>query len=82
MVEEWNQYVIMSINVFEYLKHILILWIHIMYLPDVLTFTRESLHSLRPSEANMSGKCPSLVQIMACRMVGTKPLSEVMMECC
>ena len=40
-------------------------------------------NSLRPSDAYMSQLTrPSLVQIMACRLVGAKPLSEPMLEYC
>ena len=35
-----------------------------------------SFNSLRPSDAYMSVNFPSLVQIMACRLVGFKPLSK------
>ena len=38
------------------------------------------LKSLRPSDACVSK--PSLVQIMACRLDGAKPLSEPMLACC
>ena len=39
--------------------------------------------SLRPSDAYMRQKPnPSLVQIMACRLFGAKPLSEPMLEYC
>ena len=38
---------------------------------------------LRPRDAYMRHQtCPSLVQIMACRLVGAKPLSEPMLEYC
>ena len=40
-------------------------------------------NSLRPSDAYMRQLTrPSLVQIMACRLVGAKPLSEPMLEYC
>ena len=35
-----------------------------------------SINSLRPTDTYM----PTLVQIMACRMIGAKPLSEPMLE--
>ena len=40
------------------------------------------LNSLRPSDTNMSVNLPSLIQIMACRLIGVKPLSEPMLEYC
>ena len=42
-----------------------------------------AFNSLRPSDAYMrQSTMPSLVQIMACRLVGAKPLSEPMLEYC
>ena len=42
-----------------------------------------SINSLRPSDAYMRQKPdPSVVQIMACRLFGAKPLSEPMTEYC
>ena len=39
-----------------------------------------SFNSLRPSDAYMAQQTrPSLAQIMACRLVGSKPLSEPML---
>ena len=38
--------------------------------------------SFRPSDAYVSVNWASLVQIMACRLVGAKPLSEPVLECC
>ena len=41
------------------------------------------INSLRPSDAYMRQQfTPSLVQIMACRLFGAKPLSEPMKEYC
>ena len=40
-------------------------------------------NSLRPSDAYMRRKPrPSLIQMMACRLFGAKPLSEPMLHCC
>ena len=42
-----------------------------------------SIHSLRTSDAYMRHQSrPSLVQIMACRLLGSKPLSEPMLHYC
>ena len=42
-----------------------------------------ALNSLRPGDAYMRQKTnPSLVQIMACRLVGAKPLSAPILEYC
>ena len=42
-----------------------------------------NFNSLRPRDAYMRHQaCPSLVQIMACRLVGAKPLSEPMLPYC
>ena len=47
------------------------------------TYRGRWINSLRPSDANMRHKPrPSLVQIMACRLAGAKPLSETMPEYC
>ena len=45
---------------------------------------RTSFNSMRPSDTHIYElvNLPSLVQIMACRLVGTKPLSEPMLEYC
>ena len=43
----------------------------------------KSINSLRPSDAYLRQQSrPSLVQIMACRLAGAKPLSEPKMEYC
>ena len=43
----------------------------------------QCINSLRPSDAYMHQQIrPSLVEIMACRLVGAKPLSEPMLEYC
>ena len=45
----------------------------------------DHINTLRPSDAYMiyvSVSYPSLVQIMACRLAGAKPLSEPMLEYC
>ena len=41
-----------------------------------------SSNSLRPTDAYMSVNQPALAQIMACRLVGTEPLFEPMIEYC
>ena len=40
------------------------------------------LNSLRPSDIYMSVIEASLVQVMACRLIGAKQLSEPMLEYC
>ena len=41
------------------------------------------INSLRPIDASMHYQPrPSLIQIMACRLAGGKPLSEPILECC
>ena len=43
----------------------------------------EDINSLRPSDAKMRQQSKSsLVQIMACRLIGAKPLSEPVLEYC
>ena len=39
-------------------------------------------NSLRLSDAYVSLNLPSLVQIIACRLVATKPLAQPMLEYC
>ena len=40
------------------------------------------VNSLRPSDEYMSVNLSSLVQIMVCRLIGAKPLSEPMLDYC
>ena len=48
-----------------------------------MIFRWNPVNSMRLTDAYMSlGARPSLDQIMACRLVGTKPLSEPMLEYC
>ena len=51
--------------------------IYIYYIKHIM------VNSLRPSDAYMASvKLPPLIQIMACRLVGAKPLSEPVLEYC
>ena len=57
-----------------------------IYLPTRVHLILETwrvINSLRPSDAYMRQEnSASLVQIMACRLVGAKPLSEPIMKYC
>ena len=69
----------------KYLAHTLKDAIFIQYnAPVFKEVAGTSLNSLRPSDPYMrQQRRPSLVQMMACRLVGgTKPLSESMQEYC
>ena len=63
-------------------------WLNIKFildrLPNLLHLSNMNrINSLRPEwRIYVSVNSPSLVQIIACRLIGAKPLSEPMLEYC
>ena len=56
------------------------IWIHTIQVP--VATKCNLIYSLTPSEAYMQYNIPTLLQIMARRLFGTKPLSELMLPHC
>ena len=79
MYEIWGKLDMLATTRSQHRHLLIVLWIVPL---EVLLLSRY-LNSLRPSDAYMrrwTGS--SLVQIMACRLFGAKPLSEPMLEYC